>query len=223
MDFVIAVDGQAASGKGTLGAMLAADHGLPYLDTGLLYRAVAALVLEAGGDPDDAASAARAASAFELEAVADPALRGVVLGEAASRVAAHPEVRSRLLTLQRDFAGQPGGAVLDGRDIGTVVAPQAPAKLWVEAAVEVRAERRLRQLRTAGQAATLGEVLADLRRRDARDAGRASAPMARPPDSVLLDTTDLSIPQSADAARRIVEAARAGWIALREGGGSGAG
>ncbi len=217
MDFVIAVDGRAASGKGTLGAMLAADYGLPYLDTGLLYRAVALSVVQFGGDPGDAEAATEAAAALDIDALADPQLRSVRLGEAASRVASHPAVRARLLQLQRNFAGQPGGAVLDGRDIGTVIAPGAPAKLWVEATVEVRAERRLRQLLAAGEAASLEEVLADLRRRDARDAGREASPMQRAPDAVLLDTTDLSISGSADAARRIVEAARARRLSSRKG------
>ena len=213
MDFVIAVDGSAASGKGTLAALLAADHGLPYLDTGLLYRAVGRAVLEAGSDPDDASAAAAAARALDLHggALEDPVLRTAAAGEAASRVAAHGAVRTALLDLQRAFAAQPGGAVLDGRDIGTVIAPGAPAKLFVDAAPPVRARRRWLQLQARGEEPTLEALEAELRLRDARDAGRASAPMLRAPDAVLLDTTDLGIAEAVDAARRIVETARARW------------
>jgi cytidylate kinase len=211
MDFVIAVDGPAASGKGTVAARLAADLALPYLDTGLLYRAVGVGLLAGGGDPDDAAAAEALARGLRLGDIDEAAARTAAAGEAASRVAAHPGVRAALIALQRDFAARPGGAVLDGRDIGTVIAPAAPAKLFVTAAPEVRAERRWKQLCGQGEDIAYEAVLGDIRRRDARDSGRAAAPLARAHDAVLLDTTHLSIPQAADAARRIVEAARALW------------
>jgi len=215
MDFVIAVDGTAASGKGTLASLLAKDYGLPHLDTGLLYRAVGQAVLQAGDDLDDASRAAEAARALDPARLDDPALRSGPAGEAASRVAAHPAVRAVLLTLQQDFAAQAGGAVLDGRDIGTVIAPAAPAKLFVDAALETRAHRRWLQTSAKGDPRTLEEMTEDLRRRDARDSGRASAPLARAADAVLLDTTEMSISEAADAARRIVEAARARWLESR--------
>jgi cytidylate kinase len=207
MDFVIAVDGPAASGKGTVAARLAADLGLPYLDTGVLYRAVGVGV----ADPGDADQAEAFARALSLGAI-DPALvRTAAAGEAASRVAVHPGVRQALVALQRDFAARAGGAVLDGRDIGTVIAPGAPCKLFVTAAPETRAERRWKQLCSQGEAVAYEAVLADIRRRDERDSGRQAAPLAQADDAILLDTTHLSIPQAADAARRIVEAARARW------------
>jgi cytidylate kinase len=206
---VIAVDGPAASGKGTVAQALAEHYGLPYLDTGLLYRAVGLAVLAAGGALEDGAAAGREAAALRLDALDGAGVRSREAGEAASRVAAHPEVRAALLEQQRRFAADPGGAVLDGRDIGTVIAPRAPAKLFVTAAPEVRAERRWKQLRAAGERVSLDDVLADIRRRDERDAGRGSAPMIRAGDAVLLDTTDLSIDAAFDAARRIVETARA--------------
>jgi len=209
--FVIAVDGPAASGKGTLATRLGALYGLPVLDTGLLYRAVGVLLQRAGRDLDDAAAAAAIACALDAAALADPAFRTRGAGEAASRVAVHPPVRAALLALQRAFARQPGGAVLDGRDMGTVIAPQAPAKLYVTATPEVRAERRWRQLTGQGEAVSMEDVLADIRVRDARDAGREAAPMAQAADAVLLDTSEMTIDQAADAARRIVEAARARW------------
>ena len=211
MDFVIAVDGPAASGKGTVASGLATRFGLPYLDTGLLYRAVGVATAAGGHDLGDATAAEACAKALRLDAIDGAAVRTAQAGEAASRVAAHPEVRRALMALQRDFATRPGGAVLDGRDIGTVIAPEAPAKLFVTAAPEVRAERRWRQLASAGEPISLDAVLSDIRRRDERDSGRADAPLVRAEDAVLLDTTHLSIPQAADAARRIVEAARARW------------
>ncbi len=215
MDFVIAVDGAAASGKGTLAALLAREHGLPHLDTGLLYRAVGHGVTQAGGDPSDPQTAARVAERLDPEALKEPALTSGAAGEAASRVAVHPGVRSALYDFQRRFALQSGGAVLDGRDIGTVIAPEAPAKLWVDAALETRAKRRWLQTSARGDPRTLDEMIDDLRRRDARDSGRETAPMLRAPDAVLLDTTDLSIDQAADAARRIVDEARARWLASK--------
>ena len=211
MGFVIAVDGPAASGKGTIASRLAADYGLPFLDTGLLYRAVGVAVLDAGGDPADVGAAEQAARRIDLADLRSPRLGERGAGEAASQSAAHPEVRAVLRQLQRDFAAQESGAVLDGRDIGTVIAPRAPAKLFVTATPEIRADRRWRQLTARGEDLTFEEMLEDIRRRDARDAGRADAPMVMAPDAELLDTTEMSIEQAIDAARRIVEAARARW------------
>lgn len=209
--FVIAVDGPAASGKGTIATKLGALYGLPVLDTGLLYRAVGVLTQRAGGDVDDAAAAAAIARALAPEQLEDPALRTRGAGEAASRVGVHTAVREALLDFQRAFAAQPGGAVLDGRDIGTVIAPEAPAKLFVTATPEVRAERRWKQLTGQGEAVAFEDILADIHKRDARDGGRHTAPMRQAQDAVLLDTSDLSIDRAFDAARRIVEAARARW------------
>jgi cytidylate kinase len=209
MSVVIAVDGPAASGKGTVASRLAAHYGLPYLDTGLLYRAVGVALLEAKQDLDDPVAAEAAARALTLDALESPLLRGAVAGEAASRTARHAGVRAALLELQRAFAAQEPGAVLDGRDIGTVIAPDAHAKLYVTATTEVRAERRWKQLLAQGEDIAYDTVLADIRRRDARDAGRDAAPMKPAADAVLLDTTDLDIEAATDAARRIVEAARA--------------
>ena len=209
--FVIAVDGPAASGKGTIAAGLARAYGLPHLDTGLLYRAVARRLLDAGGDLDDPAAAGEAARALDAGALGGAELTTGEAGVAASRVAVHAAVREALLKLQRDFAEQDGGAVLDGRDIGTVIAPWAPAKLYVTASPEVRAMRRWRQVTAAGEAIAYEAVLDDIRRRDERDAGRDAAPMTMADDAVLLDTSELSISAAADAARRIVEEARARW------------
>jgi cytidylate kinase len=215
LDFVIAVDGPAASGKGTVASGLARAYGLSYLDTGTLYRAVGVATLAAGDSPEDPAAAEMAAKALRLEAIDPAAIRTAAAGEAASQVAAHPEVRAALIALQRDFAGQAGGAVLDGRDIGTVITPGAPAKLFVTAAPEVRARRRWAQLEAQGETLDFDAVLADIRRRDARDRGRSAAPLAQADDAVLLDTSEMSISQAADAARRIVEAARACWETSR--------
>jgi cytidylate kinase len=209
--FVIAVDGPAASGKGTVAAGLARDYGLPYLDTGLLYRAVGVLMQRAGQGLDDEAAASAQAHMLTADLLDDPGFRTRAAGEAASRVAVYPRVREALMEFQRTFAGQEGGAVLDGRDIGTVIAPDAPAKLYVTASPEVRAERRWKQLRAQGEAVEPAQVLDDIRRRDARDGGRDAAPMRPAPDAVLLDTSEMTIEQAADAARRIVEAARARW------------
>ena len=208
---MIAVDGPAASGKGTIASRLAAEYGLPFLDTGLLYRAVGVAVLDAGGEPADPKAAEAAARGLELSMLDSERLGDRGAGEAASQAAAHPGVRAVLRQLQKDFAAQEPGAVLDGRDIGTVIAPEAPAKLFVTATAEVRAERRWRQLTGKGERLTFDEMLEDIRRRDARDAGRADAPMVMAPDAELLDTTEMTIEQATDAARRIVEAARARW------------
>ena len=217
MPFVIAVDGPAASGKGTIAVQLGAAYGLPVLDTGLLYRAVGVAVERAGRDLDDVAAAEAAARALDAARLEDPALRTRQAGEAASRVAVHPPVRTALLDFQRRFAADPRGAVIDGRDIGSVIAPDAPAKLFVTAAAEVRAERRWRQLLAQGEGVSLAEVLADIRRRDERDSSRSTAPLVRAADAVLLDTSQMTIDQAADAARRIVEAARALWETSRSG------
>jgi cytidylate kinase len=216
MDFVIAVDGTAASGKGTIAGRLAGHYGLPHLDTGLLYRAVGQAVRAVGGDLDDELASAEIARTLDLSKLDDAALQSGEAGEAASRVAAHPGVRAVLLTLQQDFANQPGGAVLDGRDIATVIAPDAPAKLYVDAALQTRAHRRWLQTSAKGDPHTLEEMIEDLRRRDARDSGRAAAPLVKSRDSVLLDTTQMSISQAFDEALRIVEQARRLWLGSKD-------
>jgi cytidylate kinase len=190
---------------------LARAYALPYLDTGLLYRAVGVLLIERGEDTADAAAAAHVAGLLDIGGLDDDRFRTRAASEAASQVAVHPAVRQALLDLQRRFAAQSGGAVLDGRDIGTVIAPGAPAKLYVTASPQVRAERRWKQLIAQGEEVSLADVLADIRIRDARDGGREAAPMRPADDAVLLDTSEMSISQAADAARRIVEAARTRW------------
>jgi cytidylate kinase len=204
---VIAVDGPAASGKGTIAHGLAQQYGLPCLDTGLLYRAVGVLtVAKAGAVEEQAATAA--ARALDPTHLEDPQLRTRSAGELASQAAVFTGVRAALLDFQRQFAAQSGGAVLDGRDIGTVICPDATAKLFVTASPEVRAERRYLQLAHQGEGITFEEILADIRRRDERDSHRSAAPLVQAADAVLLDTSRMSISQAADAARRIVEAAR---------------
>lgn len=204
---VIAIDGPAASGKGTLARRLAAYYGLPHLDTGLLYRAVAARCIALGRLGDEAASE-QAAQTLDVADLDPEALRTAELGEGASVVAARPGVRAALLDLQRRFAGQPGGAVLDGRDIGTVICPEAPAKLFVTARPDVRAERRFRELLGRGETISYDAVLADILKRDERDSGRSSAPLLKADDAVLLDTSDLGIEAAFAAALAIVEARR---------------
>ena len=213
--FVIAVDGPAASGKGTIAAQLGAEYGLPVLDSGLLYRAVGVILLNEGGDLGDEAAATQVARRLDPKKLDDPAFRTRGAGEAASRVAAYTPVREALRDFQRAFAVQPGGAVIDGRDIGTVIAPDASAKLFVTASAEARARRRWLQLKAADPAVAYEDVLADIRVRDERDGSRADSPMVAAPDAVLLDTTEMSISAAADAARRIVEAARARWETSR--------
>jgi CMP/dCMP kinase len=207
---IVAVDGPAAAGKGTLARRLAAEFGLAYLDTGLLYRAVAGRVLRQGADPGDAAAAQAAALALGPGDLEDPGLRSEAVGEAASRVAAIPAVRAALLDYQRRFARQPPakakGAVLDGRDIGTVVCPDAEVKLFVTASAEVRALRRFRELRERQPGVGAEQVLADLRARDARDEARATAPLKPAQDAHLLDTTNLDIEAAFAVARAIVAA-----------------
>jgi cytidylate kinase len=204
---IIAVDGPAASGKGTIAHGLAQEYGLPCLDTGLLYRAVGVLAQARVGEVSEQA-AVEAARALDPTHLEDPALRTREAGELASQAAVFEGVRAALLDFQRNFAAQDGGAVLDGRDIGTVICPGATAKLFVTASPEVRAERRWLQLSHAGEAITFEDILADIRKRDERDSHRSAAPLVQASDAVLLDTSKMSISQAADAARRIVEAAR---------------
>jgi cytidylate kinase len=192
----IAIDGPAASGKGTLAKRIAAHYGLGCLDTGLLYRAVARDVLATGGSLEDKAAAVSAARALDPATLDDAGLRLPGVGDAASIVAKVPEVRRQLLAFQRDFARQEPGAVLDGRDIGTVVCPDADVKIFVTADVEVRARRRFEEQRARGEPVTYEGVLEVIRRRDERDAGRADAPMTRAEDAVLLDTTHLTVEQA---------------------------
>jgi cytidylate kinase len=207
---IIAIDGPAASGKGTLGKRLAAHYGLRHLDTGLLYRAVAKALLDAGRPLDDQAAAVAAAGALDPARFEEPALKRHAVGEAASLVSAIPEVRSALLAFQRDFGRSPPGAVLDGRDIGTVIFPDAEVKILVTAAAPERARRRALELQTAGGQASEAAILADILRRDERDTMRSVAPLKAAPDAHLLDTTHLDIDAAFRAAVDIVEAVRAG-------------
>ena len=206
---VIAIDGPAASGKGTLAKRLALHYGLPHLDTGLLYRAVALTLIDEGTDLDDTAAAARAASALSAERLSDPRLRERAMGEAAARVSSVPEVRAALLSWQRRFAEGAEGAVLDGRDIGTVVCPEARVKLFIIAAPEERARRRHRELLGRGEETTLAAILADIRARDARDSSRAAAPLKAAEDAVVLDTTELDAEAAFAEAVAIVERLKA--------------
>lgn len=201
---IIAVDGPAASGKGTIARALARHYGLPHLDTGLLYRAVGMGVLRSGGDLASA-DEALAACRFSANLLDDSALKSEAAGKAASLVSAHPAVRAALLDRQRSFAGQSGGAVLDGRDIGTVIAPAADAKLFVTARPEIRAARRHAELVRAGLDVHYEAVLHDIRARDARDSGRSAAPLRMAEDAVLLDTSELDIAGAVAAAIALVE------------------
>lgn len=205
---IIAVDGPAASGKGTLARRLAAHYGLDYLDTGLLYRAVAHAVRSGGGDLADEAAAAAAARALDPAALDDPALRTREAGEAASRVAAMPAVRAALTELQRSFARRAPGAVLDGRDIGTVICPDADVKLYVTASLAERARRRRLELEANGQPARQADIEAELAARDARDAARPLSPLVMAGDAHLLDTTNLDIEAAFRAAVSLVDGAR---------------
>jgi CMP/dCMP kinase len=198
--FTVAIDGPAAAGKGTISKAVAAHFGFAHLDTGLLYRAVAARVL-AGADP---VLAARALAPTDLAA---DGLRSPAVAEAASRVAVSPEVRAALTDFQRHFARRAGGAVLDGRDIGTVICPEAEVKLYVTASPEARAGRRHAELLARGMEATPEGVLADVRVRDARDQGRETAPLRPAPDAILLDTSDLSAEDAIQRAVAIVATA----------------
>ncbi|AHE55250.1 (d)CMP kinase [Sphingomonas sanxanigenens] len=205
---IIAVDGPAASGKGTIARALARHYALPHLDTGLLYRAVGQALLAAGGDLDDEA-AALAACAFDDALLADPALRSEAAGAAASKVSAHPLVRAALVQRQRDFANQPGGAVLDGRDIGTVIAPDADVKLFVKATPTVRARRRHTEMSRAGSTMSFDRILADIRERDRRDMMRATAPLRQADDALVLDTSFLDVNAAIHRAIDLVERKRA--------------
>jgi len=202
---IIAIDGPAASGKGTLARKLAAHFQIPYLDTGSLYRAVALGTLTTGGEPADKDAALKAARELDLSKIDDQSLRTARVAEGASVVAAIPEVRSEMLEFQRRFAAQPGGAVLDGRDIGTVVCPDADVKLFVSASAEVRARRRFAELSSSNPSLKYEDVLADLRQRDSRDAQRAAAPMKPADYAHLLDTSDLDIEVSFETAVNLIE------------------
>jgi len=203
-DLVIAVDGPAASGKGTIARALADHFGLPHMDTGLLYRAAALNLWRWGGDPGNEFEAVRAC--HELGIIADdPELRSEPVSKIASSISAYPAVRSALLERQQQFARQPGGAVLDGRDIGTVIAPDATVKLFVTASAEVRARRRLSELQRRGMDAPFDDVLADIRARDERDSTRDIAPLKAAPDAIHLDTSELGVEQATAAAIRLVE------------------
>src|SRR5215472_1714785 len=209
---IIAIDGPAASGKGTLGKRLAAHYGLRHLDTGLLYRAVAQAVLDSGHQLDDVARAVAAAQALDPAQFDEAALKTHAAGEAASVVSAIPEVRAALLRLQQDFAAVPPGAVLDGRDIGTVICPFADVKIFVTASPEVRAKRRAVEMRHLGQFADETAILADIRRRDDRDSQRAIAPLKPAADAHVLDTSHLEIDAVLRRAIAIVERARSGAL-----------
>ena len=202
---IIAIDGPTASGKGTVARRLAAHYGLPCLDTGLLYRGVAARLIREGDAPGDEDAAERAARSLKLKGMDESELRSARAGAAASVVAAMPRVRAALKDLQRDFAAQDGGAVLDGRDIGTVICPDADVKIWVDADPAERARRRHAELEGRGEDISYEEVLAQLRERDERDSGRPDAPMKRASDAHLLDTSKMSIDAAFEEARRIVD------------------
>jgi cytidylate kinase len=204
---IIAIDGPAASGKGTLAKRVAAHYGLHHLDTGTLYRAVARDTLAAGGDPSDPRAALEAARALDATSFDDPDLRTPAMGEAASLAARHPEVRKTLLAYQRAFAHMKPGVVIDGRDIGTIVCPDADVKLFVTATPEERARRRHREFKDDGVDVTEEEVLADILARDARDKNRPVAPLRQAPDAVLLDTTNLDIDAAFRAAIGLIDAA----------------
>ena len=201
---LIAVDGPAASGKGTIARALAEHYGLPHMDTGLLYRAVALNLWRWGGDPGSEFEALRACDELGFDA-GDPELRSEPVSRIASAISAYPSVRAALLHRQQDFARQPGGAVLDGRDVGTVIAPEATVKMFVTATPEVRAQRRARELLERGMPAHLDEVLADIRARDERDSGRSVAPLAQAADAILLDTSALTVDDAVAEAVRLVD------------------
>src|SRR4051812_45401698 len=202
---IVAVDGPAASGKGTIAKALARHYGLPHMDTGLLYRAVALNLLRRNSDPESEFAALRACDFSQID-FADPELKSEAAGGIASRISVYPLVRQALVERQRDFATQEGGAVLDGRDIGTVIAPNADVKLFVTADREVRARRRCEELRRMGLAVHLPDVLADIQARDERDKNRATAPLVMAEDAVLLDTSDMDVEQAITHAIATVEA-----------------
>lgn len=203
---IIAIDGTLASGKGTIARRLSRLYGLGYMDTGQLYRAAGVAAVKQAVSFEDAAALADVAANLDLGDFAASDLRTAEAGQAASKVAAVPEVRMALLGLQKDFAGRPGGAVLDGRDIGTVVCPDADVKLWIDADVEVRAKRRWTELVEKGETLTLEQMIAQLQERDERDKNRENAPMIKAANAILIDTTHLSIDAAVDKARAAVEA-----------------
>ena len=204
---IIAVDGPAASGKGTIAKALAGHYGLPHMDTGLLYRAVALNLLRWNGDPESEFAAVRACDFSQID-FADPELKSEAAGGIASRISVYPLVRQALVERQRDFASQEGGAVLDGRDIGSVIAPEADVKLFVTARPEVRAQRRYEELKRMGLAVHFPDVLADIQARDERDRNRAAAPLIMAEDAVLLDTSDMGVERAIAEAIAAVEAKR---------------
>ena len=204
---IIAIDGTVASGKGTIAKRLAARLDLPHLDTGALYRLAGRGALKAGLPLEDEDAVARIVPDLDLTDTGNPDLRTGEIGQAASKVAALPKVRAALLEAQRAFANQPGGAILDGRDIGTVVCPEADVKLWVEATLETRARRRHKELVAKGETLSLDDMIAQLEERDSRDRERTTAPMRKAADAVLIDTTDLTIDAAVEKALHIVEQA----------------
>ena len=207
---IIAIDGPAASGKGTLGKRLAHHYGYRHLDTGVIYRAVAKALMDLGAELTDEARAVAVAMELDPEKFGDPVLKTQKVGDAASVVSAIPSVREALVSFQRHFADGPPGAVLDGRDIGTVICPDADVKIFVTATPQVRAQRRALEFRGAGAKVNETDILADILRRDERDTSRAISPLVRAPDAHLLDTTHFDIDAAFRAAVAIVEAARAG-------------
>lgn len=202
---LIAVDGPAASGKGTIARAIARHFGLPHMDTGMLYRAVALTMFRFGGDPASEFEAVRACDGVAQVDPTDQELRSEAVSSIASRISTYPGVRAALLDRQRHFAAQAGGAVLDGRDIGSVIAPEATVKLFVTATPEVRAQRRVRELLERGMPAHLEDVLVDIRARDARDSGREAAPLVQADDAMLLDTSEMDIDRAIAAAIELVE------------------
>ena len=205
---IIAVDGPAASGKGTIARAIAAHFGLPYMDTGLLYRATAKNLLEMGGDPESEFAAARATDLSQID-FSDPELKSETVGGIASRISAYGLVREALLERQKRFAAQDGGAVLDGRDIGTVIAPEADVKLFVTARPDVRAQRRFAELKARGLEVHFADVLADIEARDERDSKRTTAPLAKAKDARLIDTSDMDVATAIAAAISAIGPVRA--------------
>ena len=203
---IVAIDGTLASGKGTIARQVAAKYGLAHMDTGRLYRATGVAAMRTGTDFGDTAALAHLAGTLDLDQFEEADLRTAAAGQAASKVAAIPEVREALTALQRSFAHRTGGAVLDGRDIGTVICPDADVKLWIDANVAERARRRCKELEAAGKPITQAQMLAELEERDTRDRNRATAPMKMAEDAVLIDTTDLGIDAAVEKAFAAIDA-----------------
>ncbi len=206
---IIAVDGTLASGKGTIARALAAHYNLPYMDTGRLYRSCAWAALQAGVCLDNVSALVELAYSMTPEAYDEADLRTEAVGDAASKLAVLSELRAALVKRQRDFATQPGGAILDGRDIGTVICPDADVKLWIDADIEVRARRRAADYAGAGQTVSESDMIAKLKARDDRDKARATAPMKKSENAVLIDTSKLSIDEAVERARGIIDASQA--------------